>query len=79
MWRVRGRPEVFITPGPMSDLLVAGTFSLIQCVCDGYIHARGIEPTDAQPKGLRIRPDVRKQQIFQFMGLPGFGGAHSLA
>ena len=79
MWPVRGRPEVFITPGPLCDLLVAGTFSLIQSVCDGYVHARGIEPTYTQPTGLRIRPDVRRQQIFQFIGLPGFGGAHSLA
>jgi hypothetical protein len=79
MWRLSSGPEVFITPGPMCDLLVAGTFSLIESVCHGYVHARGIEPTDAQPRGIRIRPDVRKRQIFQFMGLPGFGVTHGIA
>jgi hypothetical protein len=79
MWRLPSGPEVFITPGPMCDLLVAGTFSLIESVCDAYVHARGISRIDAPPRGPRIRPEVRRQQIFQFMGLPGFGGAHSLA
>ena len=79
MWRLRDSPEVFITPGPMCDLLLATTLSLIESVSQALVQIRGVAQVVKKPDGPRISAHIRKQQIFAFMGVHGFGSVEGLS
>ncbi len=72
MWQLGESADVFVTPGPMCDVLVGGGLAILGLAVDALASHLGVErPPDEG--GLRIRPHIRTEQIHAFMAIPGFG------
>lgn len=78
IFRTEAIPGIFIAPGPALDSLSGATMHLLECVLAAY--AASI-PVVAMPEApaLRVRPEIRRHQTLQMMGIPGFGGSAYLA
>ena len=78
VWRLRDSADVFVTPGPMCDVLVGGGLALLDLALSAIASHLGVERA-ADEGGLRIRPHIRTEQIRMFMAIPGFGEVEFLS
>lgn len=78
MWQLRDSTDVFVTPGPMCDVLVGGGFALLDLALGALASHLGVERA-ADQGGLRIRPHIRTEQIRAFKAIPGFGDVDFLS
>jgi hypothetical protein len=72
VWQLRDSADVFVTPGPMCDVLVGGGLALLDLALGALASHLGVERA-ADQGGFGIRPRIRSEQIRAFMAIPGFG------
>lgn len=71
MWQLGESADIFVTPGPMCDVLVGGGLALLGLAVDAVASHLGVERAPDEG-GLRIRPHIRTEQVHAFMAIPGF-------
>lgn len=77
MWDLGDGADVFVTPGPMCDVLVGGGLAFLGLALNDLASHLGVERAPNEG-GLRIRPHIRTEQIYAFMAIPGFGAVELL-
>ncbi len=76
--RLRQTDLILIAPGPALDTLTGLTMSLIERVLALRPTLIGLEPTE-ETRGLRIRPEIRREQTLRLLAIPGIAEVEYLA
>lgn len=78
IFRTTALPGIFIAPGPALDSLVGATTHVIDSVLGAYAESISLGARTESP-AFRIRPEIRRQQKYRLLGIPGFADCAYLA